>query len=409
MTPWLTIVGIGEDGLAGLSETARSLVGNAELLVGGARHLALVAVPGAALLQWASPLSQTLPAIESWRGRRVVVLASGDPMWYGVGAMLARHFDPAEMTVLPSPGAFSLAAARMAWPLESCRLVTLHGRPPDRLRRELAPGARLLILSENGATPVLVARLLAEEGWGGSPVTVLEHMGGPKERRIAGTATFWTDWTGADCADLNTIAVECRPDPAVRPHSSAPGLPDDAFLHDGQLTKREIRAATLAALAPMEGQMLWDVGAGCGSIAIEWLRAAPGAEAVAVERSPERCGLITRNAGRLGVPALRLVQGAAPEALAGLPPPDAVFLGGGLGSAGLLDRLYTALRPGGRLVANGVTLEGEMQLLDWQSRNGGALTRLSVARAERVGRYLAWKPLRPVTQLAMVKPAGGMP
>jgi len=395
---WLTVVGIGEDGL---SQEARRLVEQAELLIGGRRHLALVPEGGEKRLEWASPIARTLPEIEAWRGRRVVVLASGDPMCYGVGAMLSRHFDTAEMTILPSPGAFSLAAARMVWPLESCRVLTLHGRPLANLRRELFPGARLLILSENGRTPAQVAALLTQEGWGESAVTVFEHMGGPKERRLEGQASLWV----ADiCADLNTIAVECRAGPAANPLSAVPGLADASFDHDGQLTKREIRAATLAALAPLPGQLLWDVGAGCGSIAIEWLRAAPWTEAIAIERAAERCALIARNAEMLGVPALRIVEGEVPAALDGLPAPDALFLGGGVSAPGLLDHLFELLPPGGRLVANAVTLESEAALFDWRSKRGGALTRLEVARAEEVGRYLAWKPLRPVTQLLAVKP-----
>jgi len=345
--PWLTVIGIGEDGLPGLGQSARDLIATAELIIGGARHLAML--PEAegetpTRLRWASPLSATLPEIAKWQGRRVVVLASGEPLWYGVGAMLARRFDPAEMTILPVPGAFSLAAARLGWPLESCRALTVHGRPAAALRREVAPGARLLVLSDNGGSPAEIAALLTREGWGQSRITVFEHLGGTKERRLHASAS---DWTEPACADLNTIAIECRADAGTRPLATAPGLPDDAFEHDGQLTKREIRAATLAALSPLRGQRLWDVGAGSGSIAIEWLRAAPGAEAIAVEHSPERCGFIARNADRLGVPELRIVAGSAPEALEGLPPPDAVFLGGGVGQDGLIDLLYNALLPGG--------------------------------------------------------------
>jgi precorrin-6B C5,15-methyltransferase / cobalt-precorrin-6B C5,C15-methyltransferase len=407
VTPWLSVVGIGEDGLDGISGAARALVMTAELLVGGRRHLAMMPENLAAeRLAWDSPLAATLPKLAAWRGRRVVVLATGDPLCYGVGAMLLRSFDPAELTFLPQPSAFSLAAARLAWPLETCRILSLHGRPLDALRLHLAPGARLLILAENGETPARIAALLCEEGWEESRITVLEHMGGKAGRMLSAPAGSWQE---ARCADLNTVAVECRAGTKARILSHVPGLPDAAFLHDGQLTKREIRAATLAVLAPLPEQRLWDIGAGCGSIAIEWLRAAERASAIAIERSPERCALIARNAARLGVPRLEIVQGEVPQALAGLAPPDAIFIGGGLDGPDLLDRLWKILPPGGRLVANAVTLESEAVLLTWQAHNATAqergveLTRFAISRAEPIGRFLGWRSLMPITQLAMVK------
>jgi precorrin-6Y C5,15-methyltransferase (decarboxylating) len=401
MSPWLAVVGIGEDGLAGLGGAARALVQSAETLVGGARHLAHVPPGPAERISWAKPLGDTLAAIAARRGRRVVVLASGDPLCYGVGAMLARHFPPDEMTVLPQPSAFSLAAARLLWPLADCVALTVHGRPLDRLRLHLAPGVRLLALSEDGETPARAAALLRDAGWGPSAITVLEHLGGPLERRLDGTAERWEH---GRAADLNTIAIECRPGPGARPLSRLAGLPDDAFAHDGQLTKRTVRAATLAQLAPLPGELLWDVGAGCGSIAIEWLRAGQGTRALAIERNAARCALIARNAAALGVPDLAIVQGAAPEALAGLPVPDAIFLGGGANAAALWPVLWQALRPGGRLVANVVTLEGEARLATWHAERGGELLRLTVARAEPVGGLHGWRPAMPVTQLAVVKP-----
>jgi precorrin-6Y C5,15-methyltransferase (decarboxylating) len=349
------------------------------------------------------PLSDTMDASVRWRGRRVAVLASGDPLCYGVGAMLARRFSLDEMLVLPQPSAFSLAAARLKWPLANCVTLTLHGRPLDRLRVHLAPGVRILALSADGTTPGQVALLLREAGWGPSRLTVLEHMAGPREGRRDGTAESWDD---APAAALNTVAIECWPGPGARPLSCLAGLPDDAYIHDGQLTKRAVRAATLAALAPLPGECLWDVGAGCGSIAVEWLRAGDAMRAVAVERDPARCTLIAQNAVALGVPELRVVQGTAPEALAGLPPPDAVFLGGGASEPLLWEAAWQALRPGGRLVANTVTVEAEGRLLAWHARHGGELTRLAVARAEPVGGYHGWRPLMSVTQLAIAKPQG---
>lgn len=401
MTPWLAIIGIGDDGVASLSTAARALVAGAELVVGGARHLALVPAGNETRMTWDTPLADTIARIAEWRGRRVAVLASGDPMCYGVGVTLARNFDRAEMTVLPQPGAFSLAAARLAWPLAECETVTLHGRPLAQLALHLAPGQRLLFLSEDGGTPARVAALLRDTGWGPSEMTVLEHMGGAAETIFAATADVWGDRRSAD---LNTVALTCRPGPAARPLSRAAGLPDEAFINDGQLTKREVRAATIAALAPLPGQLLWDIGAGSGAVAIEWLRATRRSRAIAVERAAERCALIAHNAAALGVPDLRVVAGAAPAALADLPRPDAVFLGGGIGAKGVLETAWNALAPGGRLVANAVTVPGEARLFAWQALHGGMLTRLAIARAAPIGPHLGWRPLRPVTQLAAVKP-----
>jgi precorrin-6Y C5,15-methyltransferase (decarboxylating) len=400
MKPWLAVIGIGEDGLAGLSPAARALVETADLVVGGARHLAMVPPGGGERLLWQRPLARTIDSLAARRGRRVAVLASGDPLWYGVGVTLARRFPPEEMTILPQPGAFSLAAARLGWPLAECATLSLHGRPLDGLRLHLAPHRRILALSEDGDTPRAVAALLCRLGWGASRMTVLAHLGGAREQVVCANAAEWGE---REAPDLNTIALACRAGPDARPWSRLAGLPDEAFAHDGQLTKREVRAASLAALAPLPGELLWDVGAGCGSIAIEWLRAGEGRSAVAIECRAERAALIAHNAAALGVPGLRIVNEAAPAALAGLPQPDAVFLGGGIGTPGLLECLWAALCPGGRLVANAVTVAGEARLRAWQREQGGALTRTAVSRAEPLGAHLAWRPLRPVTQLAAVK------
>jgi len=399
--PWLAIVGIGEDGLAGLNAAARTLVDTAEILVGGERHLAMVPSGGRERLTWQRPFSDTIGAIAARRGRRVVVLASGDPSWYGVGAVLARHFPIGEMTILPHPGAFSLAAARLGWAIADCAVLSLHGRPVDTLRLHLAPHRRLLLLSEDGTTPRAVAHLLTELGWGPTRLTVFEHLGGPREAMLSEEAQHWGE---RQSADLNTIALECRAGPEARPLSRFAGLPDDAFEHDGQLTKREVRAMTLAVLAPLPGERLWDVGAGCGSIAIEWLRAIEGGDAVAIERNPDRAAMIARNAAALGVPGLNIVTGTAPQVLAGLDAPDAVFIGGGISDPELLPTAWDALRPGGRLVANIVSLAGERMLLDWQARYGGVLTRIAVSHVAPLGMQEAWRPLLPVTQLAATKP-----
>jgi precorrin-6B C5,15-methyltransferase / cobalt-precorrin-6B C5,C15-methyltransferase len=401
MKPWLAIVGIGEDGLAGLSAAARTLVETAEILVGGARHLAMVPAGDAERLVWGRPLGDTIDAIAARRGRRVAVLASGDPLWYGVGAVLAGRFAQQEITILPQPGAFSLAAARLCWPLAECVTISLHARPLDSLRLHLAPRRRVLALSEDGGTPAAVAELLTGLGWGSSRLTVLSRLGGPRETMATHEAQCWG---GRQVADLNTIAIECRARPGARALPRFAGLPDDAFEHDGQLTKREVRAATLAALAPLPGETLWDVGAGCGSIAIEWLRGCEGGTAVAIERNPARAAMIARNAASLGVPGLQIVVGAALEALAGLLQPDAVFVGGGIGKPGLVAALWLALPAGGRLVANAVTAEGEAVLLDWHARHSGTLIRIAVSRAGPAGGRHLWRPLAGVTQLAAVKP-----
>jgi len=399
--PWLAVVGIGEDGVAGLAPVGRALIETAEVLVGGVRHLGMVSQGDAERLVWERPLDRTIEAIAQRRGRNVTGLASGDPLWYGVGVTLARCFPPAEMTIVPQPSAFSLAAARLGWPVADCATITLHGRPLDTLRLHLAPGRRILALSEDGDTPRAVAQLLTGHGWGPSRLAVLAHLGGEREAVVEEEAQGWGE---RRVAALNTMAITCRSTPGVRALPLIAGLPDDAFEHDGQLTKREVRAATLAALAPLPGETLWDVGAGCGSIAIEWLRAGAGRSAVAIERVPNRAAVIARNANSLGVPELRVINGTAPEALDDLPVPEAIFAGGGIGEPGLLPLLWTRLRPGGRLVANVVTAQGEARLLDWQMSHGGVLTRIAVSRAEPVGPHHVWRSLAPVTQLAVTKP-----
>jgi precorrin-6B C5,15-methyltransferase / cobalt-precorrin-6B C5,C15-methyltransferase len=400
MKPWLAVVGVGEDGFVGLSAAARALVDTAELLVGGVRHLEMMPANPAERIVWGRPLGNTIDAIAAQRGRRVAVLASGEPLWHGVGAVLARRFPREELTIVPHVGAFSLAAARLAWPLAECAAISLHARPLDTVRLHLTPGRRVLALSEDGRTPAAVAALLTGLGWGPSQMTVFSHLGGTRETAVSHEAR---SWGGRSVTDPNPIAIECCAGPGARPLSRLAGLPDDAFEHDGQLTKREVRAATLAALAPLPGETLWDVGAGCGSIAIEWLRAGADVAAVAVERDPARAAMIARNAAALGAPGLRVVVGAALEALSGLPPPDAIFVGGGIGAPELLPSLWAALPPGGRLVANVVTTQGEAALLDWHARYGGALTRIAVSRAELAGAHQLWRPLAGVTQLAVVK------
>jgi len=402
MSRWLSIVGVGEGGWPELSALGRSLVEGAELIVGGDRHLTMLppTIPGRRL-NWAVPLSQTVEEIMRHRGRPVAVLATGDPMHFGIGVTLARAVPMSETLVLPGVSAFSLAAARLGWPVAECECLTLHGRPLARFAGFLHPGARLLLLSHDGTTPAQIAEELVRRGFGSSRLILLEHMGGPKERRHEATAETWTS---ARTADLNTLAVECIAGPGVISRPRLPGLPDEAFRHDGQLTKREIRAATLAALGPLPGQRLWDVGAGCGSIAIEWLRAGRDMNAAAIESDASRRKFIAENATALGTPEIEIVAGEAPKILEGLVTPDAIFIGGGVATPGLVECCWAALPSGGRLVANVVTVEGESCVARHRGERGGSLTRIAISRAEPVGSLLGWRPLMPVTQWAAVKP-----
>jgi precorrin-6B C5,15-methyltransferase / cobalt-precorrin-6B C5,C15-methyltransferase len=401
MQRWLTVVGIGEDGLSGLGEPARAALMQARTLFGGRRHLALVPERGEERIAWPSPFAAAVALLLERRGTPVCVLTSGDPMWFGIGASLGRLVAPEEMRIYPAPSAFALAAARLAWPLQDARCLSVHGRPLAALHPHIQPGARLLILGENGRSPAAVAGLLCERGFGASRLSVFEHMNGPGERRLDGRAA---DWPHQETADLCLVAVHCIADPGAMRLSRLAGLPDSAFVHDGQLTKRAVRAATLACLAPSPGELLWDVGAGAGSIGIEWMRCDPSCRAIAIEADAMRCGLIEQNRRRLGTPGLRIVHGRAPQALDGLEPPDAIFIGGGLTDDGLIERCWQALPALGRLVANAVTLQSEAVLALWRQRTGGELTRISVAHAGPLGRYDAWRTAMPVTVFSAAKP-----
>jgi precorrin-6B C5,15-methyltransferase / cobalt-precorrin-6B C5,C15-methyltransferase len=399
---WLSIVGIGEDGIEGLTAVACGLVSGAEIVFGGKRHLGLAAaLIRGAVRPWPSPFEAGVAEVVAQRGRQVCVLASGDPYLYGVGAVLARHVKAAETVVVPAPSAFSLAAARLGWPLADCALVSLHGRELDRVRPHLQPGARVLALTSDGEGAATLAGLLAATGFGASRFTVMEALGGPRERIRATTAAQF-DLGTVDA--LNTVAIEVTAADGARIIARAPGLPDAMFEHDGQLTKHEVRAITLSGLAPRRGELLWDVGAGAGSVAIEWMLADPSLRAIAIETQAERVARIGRNAASLGVPGIEIVQGAAPAALAGLPMPDAIFVGGGASDLGVLDAVLAALRPGGRLVVNAATLQTEALLLARYSALGGELIRIAIARADPVGSMTAWRPAMPVTQWRWVKP-----
>ena len=399
---WLAIVGIGEDGAAGLGDEAKRLVGEAEIVFGGRRHLALAAdvIKGEGRA-WPSPFDAAMRDVVALRGKQVCVLASGDPFLHGVGATLARHVPAEEMIVIPAPSAFSLAAARLGWALQDVETVSLHGHAIDLIRPLLQPRRRVLALTSDGDGPNAVAELLTSLGFGASKLTVLEALGGPDERIRSATAqAFGLKEVNA----LNVLALQIESSPEARVLPLTAGRADDLFEHDGQITKREVRAVTLAALAPRRGELLWDIGAGSGSISIEWMLADPAMRAVAVEADPERAARIRRNARAFGVPGLTIVEGTAPGALAGLPTPDAIFIGGGGTDAGVMEAAIDALPPGGRLVANAVTLEMEALLLGQHAALGGELVRIAISRETAIGSMSGWRPAMPVTQWSWVKP-----
>lgn len=410
---WLYVIGIGEDGWDDLSADSRELLYKSEIVIGGERHLKMI--PGdweGERIIWASPIREAVTKILDWRpsepgsGKKVAVMASGDPLCYGIAAKLLRHLPIEEIWIKPALSTFSLICSRVGWSLPDIETLTIHGRPLEMLHTFVQPGAKLLVLNEDEGSPKQAAELLAARGFGKSQITVLEHLGGSKERQFSGQADSWSH---PDGAALNAMAIECIAGTRANVLARIPGLPDDAFLHDGQLTKREIRAATLSRLMPVVDQVLWDVGAGCGSVAIEWMRCNPRCKAVAIEKSESRLKMIQQNAFQLGVPMLDIVPGNAPEVLVDLPAPDAIFIGGGLSGGNMLETCWNALNPGGRLVANAVTLEGEQKLVQWQKvnaeKNGasGDLARLAVSHVETIGKFQSWKEVRSVTQLTVIK------
>ena len=402
---WLSIVGIGEDGIEGLSAAGRELIQSAAVVFGGARHLALAAPLIRGIPRpWPVPFDPTVAEVLAHRGRAVCVLASGDPFLHGIGSLLSRHVACEETLAIPAPSAFSLAASRLLWPLPQTVLLSLCGRSLDFIRPHLHPGARILILTGGADAPAALARLLCRIGFGPSRVTVLESLAGPRERIRSSPADSF-DLESID--PLHTVAIEVAAQDGARILPRAAGMADELFEHDGQITKREIRALTLSALAPRRGELLWDVGAGSGSVAIEWLLADASLSAIAVERRSDRAARIARNAAAFGVPHLTLVEGSAPAALEGLASPDAVFIGGGATTPGMLDAARAALRPAGRLVVNAVALETEIVLLKYQSQWGGTLTRIAVSRAEPIGgedaRMTGWRSAMPILQWTWVK------
>ncbi|MCZ7446721.1 precorrin-6y C5,15-methyltransferase (decarboxylating) subunit CbiE [Agrobacterium rhizogenes] len=400
--PWLSIVGIGEDGLQGLGENARQAIEAAEVVFGGKRHLELAAtaIRGEAHA-WPVPFDVEMSDVLALRGRRVCVLASGDPFFYGVGVTLLRRIPAEETACYPSPSAFSLAASRLGWALQSAECVSLHGRSIDLVRPHLHHGARIIALTSDERDPALVARLLSDAGFGRSEFILLEALGGDREKRRQIPAA---DFDFEDIDPLNVVAIEVVADEGARVLPFANGLDDGLFEHDGQITKREIRAVTLSSLAPRRGELLWDIGAGSGSIGIEWMLSHPSLRAIAIEQHPERAERIARNADAFGVPGLEVMIGTAPAAFEGLSLPDAIFIGGGGSETGVLEAAMDALKQGGRLVANAVTLEMEAVLLAAQAKFGGSMIRLEVSRAAAVGSMSGWRSAMPVTQWSWVKP-----
>lgn len=398
MAAWLHIVGIGEDGMDGLTPAARTVVEAAEIIIGGDRHHSLSDTVKAERMSWPSPFDALVDKLVALKGKRVVVLATGDPLWYSVGARIGRALNPSEVAFHPQLSAFQLASARMGWSMADLETLTVHGRPVEQMIAFIQPDQRLLILTTGKGTPGQIAKFLTERGFGKSKLTVLANMGGETEIRFDATADDWNH----DVPAFNTLAVECiaSADAALLPR--VPGLDDVLFSSDGTMTKREVRAITVSKLMPMRGALLWDIGSGCGSVAIEWMRAARYAKAIGVEPRADRRTLAADNASALGTPHLQLIDGKAPEALKGLPDPDAIFIGGGM-SDDVFDTAWAALKPLGRLVANAVTLESEAELIALHKKHGGDLAKISVQRADDVGQYRGWRPLMPVTQWSLIK------
>jgi precorrin-6Y C5,15-methyltransferase (decarboxylating) len=400
---WLSIIGIGEDGIEGLSKIALSVLNQAQIIVGGERHLAMLSPEDPReKIPWKSPFKNSIQEIINRRGqgKSICILASGDPMFYGVGATITKQIPIAEITIIPSSSAFSLACSRLGWNFTEIETLSLCGRPISLLQSYIYPGAKLLILSEGKNTPEIVAETLTKQGYRNSKITVLERMGGENERILTGIAD---NWNYQEIAPLNTIAVECIADSGIIGLSRFPGLPDSAFHHDGQLTKREVRAVTLSTLAPLPGELLWDIGAGCGSISIEWMRSNVRCRGIAIEKNNNRLKYIADNAAALGTPNLQIIAGTSTEIIPELPTPDAIFIGGGVTAPGLFDQCWNALKIGGRIVANVVTLEGEKTLYEWYEKVGGSFTRISIQRAEPIGKFLGWKGMSQVTQWVAYK------
>lgn len=403
---WLAIVGIGEDGAEGLTSAARALIANAKLVIGGSRHLDLAeGLLSGERMTWPKPIADSVPAILGYRGEPVAVLASGDPFCFGIGGLLSAHIPAEETICIPSPSSLSLACARLGWALDDTATISLCGRPIHTLAPALQPHRRVLVLSADASTPAEIARYLTARGFGRSILHVLEALGGPRERVRSATADLYGF---NDVEALNLVAIEVVDELGAKVIPLTSGLPDEMFEHDGQITKREIRAVALSSLGPHAGELLWDIGCGSGSVAIEWLLRHPANRAIGIEHDEIRAARAARNAIELGVPRLEILKGEAQPSLDGLPRPDAVFIGGG-GNAVVVAKAFAALKPGGRLVVNAVTLDTERVVLAAQAKLGGTIARLSVERLDRIGGKDAFRPAMTVTQWLVMKPLEGAP
>ncbi len=398
MTAWIDVVGIGEDGLQGLSAEAVKALEVADVVIGGDRHHRIAPGLSAERVRWPSPFSKMIGTIAGYRGQKVALLVTGDPLWFSAGAKIVAGFPAAEIRFHPQLSAFQLACARMRWSLADIDTLTIHGRPAEQIIPWFAPGARLAVLTGGSDDPGAVARMLADRGYGPSRLTVLAELGGTGESMLSALAS---DWARQDPASkvpgFHTLCIECRVEPGIIVLPRGPGLPDDAFLTDGNFTKSDVRAATICALGPRRGELLWDIGCGCGTVAVEWMRCARDARAIGVDPDRARREMARENARILGTPGLELVPGRAPAALTDLPDPNAIFIGGGL-DRDVVETALARLRPAGRIVANAVTLESNSLLADIHRQAGGQLVRLSVEIVSPLGNYRGWQPIMPVTQ-----------
>lgn len=396
-TPWLIIVGLGEDGPDGLSPASHEAIARAEIVMGAARHLSLLPDLEAEAITWPVPFADGIPVLLSHKGKRVVMLASGDPFWFGAGTSIAKHLDPGDWVALPVPSTFTLAAATLGWAVEDTVCAGLHAAPFARLKRDLFEGQRAIATLRDGDAVGDIAAWLTAEGFGVSTLHVLEALGGPRQRvrNVPANAMTLDAIQHPVC-----VGIEVAGDGAVIP--LATGRPDDLFDNDGQMTKRPVRALTLSALAPCAGEHLWDIGGGSGSIAIEWLWSHPINAATTIEIDPDRAERIRANAARLGVDRLNVITGRAPDALDGLATPDAVFIGGGI-SQEMLQVVWSLLPKGARLVANAVTLEAEVLLAQWQADKGGDMMRIEIAQSQPLGRKRGWKSAYPIVQWSVAK------
>ncbi len=402
--PWLTLIGLSPAGFPDLSQAAKAALKDAARILGSQRQLGLIPieiVSEAKREAWPSPMAPRLEELISQKPAGTIVLASGDPFFWGIGTHFAKYLKPSEMQVYPAPSILTLIAARMQWSGPEIKTISLCSQPLSRLASLLEPGRKIIALSANGKHPAKIAKLFIENGYGPSRLTVLENLGMETETITETTAERLHEEmleSGKSLSDLNSLAIELIHAGKTEILTHLPGLPVDAFNHDGQITRQNIRAITLAHLRPTSGTLLWDIGMGNGSISIEWLRAAPNTRAIGVEKNPDRLARALKNADRLGVPHLETRQGNAGAIIRELETPDAIFIGGGITEPGLLELALEALKPGGRLVANTVTLEGEGLLINARARQGGTLTRLSIENAEDIGSFQSWRAEMAITQ-----------